>query len=241
VSGSYLQDWLLYDTDWNWRVERDRGGELRAVSDIGSHWLDLVSYVIDQPLEAVSADLATFIPVRLRPEHSPQAFARPNPAATEPVEIDTDDAACLLLRWAGGVRGALTVSQVSAGRKNALSVEINCASGSLHWNSERPDELWLGHRDRPNETLLRDPSLLHPAAAVIATMPGGHGEGFENTFKQLFAAVYADIRRGGPVNAPAYPTFAAGHRSALVSDAVAASAAERRWVQIAWMPTEVPA
>lgn len=239
VSGAYLQDWLLYDTDWNWRVERGRGGDLRAVSDIGSHWLDLVSYVLDRPLEAVSADLATFVPVRQRPEHDIDAFTRVSAVATDPVEVDTDDAACLLLRWAGGVRGALTVSQVSAGRKNALSVEVSCASGSLHWNSERQDELWLGHRDRANETLLRDPSLLHPAAAAIATMPGGHGEGFENTFRQLYAAIYSDVRRGGPASTPTYPTFADGHRSALILDAIAASAAEGRWIEIDAMPTEV--
>lgn len=238
ASGSYLQDWLLYETDWNWRVEPKRGDALRAVADIGSHWLDTVSYIIGQPLESVAADLATFVQVRQRPPVGVEAFAATGLEGGTAVQVQTDDAAFMLMRWAGGAHGALTVSQVSAGRKNALSFEINCASASLHWDSERPDRLWVGHRDRPNESLLRDPTLLHPAAAAVATLPGGHAEGFENTFKQLYAAVYEDVRRGGPAGKPTYPTFADAHTSALVCDAVAASAAERRWVDVAAIPTK---
>ena len=235
VTGAYLQDWLLLDTDWNWRVERRRGGPLRAVSDIGSHWIDLVSFILARSPEAVVADLHTFLPVRYRPNGSVEAFAQTasDPSrTTTAVEVDTDDAASMLLRWPGGVRGSLTVSQVSPGRKNALSFEIDGARSAAYWQSERPDELWLGYRDRPNELLLRDPALLRPGAASAATIPGGHAEGFENTVKQLFARVYEDVANGAPADRPGYPTFVDGHRSAVVAEAVAASAAETRWVEI---------
>jgi predicted dehydrogenase len=235
ITGSYLQDWLLLDTDFNWRVERRRGGPLRAVSDIGSHWIDLLSFILDQRPEALVADLHTFLPLRYRPDRAVEAFAQSaaGPSvSTTAVDVDTDDAASMLLRWSGGARGSLTVSQVSPGRKNALSFEIDGARSAAYWHSERPDELWLGHRDRPNELLLRDPTLLRPGAAAAATLPAGHAEGFENTFKQLFARVYEDVAAGAPAARPGYPTFADGHQSAVVAEAVAASAAEARWVDI---------
>lgn len=235
VTGSYLQDWLLLDTDWNWRVERRRGGPLRAVSDIGSHWIDLLSFILDRRLAALVADMHTFLPVRYRPDAPVEAFAQTTTDGSivrTAVDVDTDDAASMLLRWSGGVRGAFTVSQVSPGRKNALSFEIDGARSAASWQSERPDELWLGHRDRPNELILRDPTLLSPGAASATTLPGGHAEGFENTFKQLFARVYADVRSGAPADRPDYPTFVDGHHSAVVAEAVAASAAEARWIEI---------
>jgi predicted dehydrogenase len=235
VTGSYLQDWLLYDTDWNWRLDRRRGGELRVVADIGSHWIDLMSFVTGQQVAEVMADLTTFIPVRQRPEVEVEAFASSNGhrPATTPVEVHSEDAASILLRWSDGARGAVTVSQVSPGRKNALSFEIDGARSALAWHAERSEELWVGHRDRANELLARDPALMAASAARVATLPGGHAEGFENTFKQLYAAVYRDVAAGAPSERPAYPTFADGHRSALVADAIAASARAGRWTAVA--------
>jgi predicted dehydrogenase len=235
VTGSYLQDWLLFDTDWNWRVERRLGGPLRAVSDIGSHWIDLVSFMLSREPESVIADLHTFVPVRRRPGAPVDAFAlatQDEPSEVTEIEIDTEDAASMLLRWPDGIRGSLTVSQVSPGRRNALSFEIDGARSAAAWQSERPDELWLGHRDRPNELLLRDPTLLHPEAARTATIPAGHAEGFENTFKQLFSRVYEDVAAGAPAQSPRFPTFADGHRSVVMAEAVAASAAQERWVEV---------
>jgi predicted dehydrogenase len=235
VTGSYLQDWLLLETDWNWRVERRRGGPQRAVSDIGSHWIDLLSFILERRPETLVADVHTFLPVRYRPDGPVAAFEQAAADAAVPsteVEVDTDDAASVLLRWPGGVRGSFTVSQVSPGRKNALSFEIDGARSAACWRSERPDELWLGHRDRPNEILLRDPTLLSGGAASAVTIPAGHAEGFENTFKQLFARVYEDVAIGAPTDCPAYPTFLDGHRCAIVMEAIAASAAEHRWVEI---------
>jgi predicted dehydrogenase len=147
-------------------------------------------------------------------------------------EIHTEDTASILLRFEGGARGAVTVSQLSAGRKNALSFEIDGSRSALAWMGERPDELWIGHRDEPNQVLLRDPALLTPAAAALASVPGGHAEGFENTFRELYRAVYRAVAAGGPPDEPDYPTFADGHEETLIGDAIAASARGGRWADV---------
>lgn len=164
VHGSYLQDWLLYPTDWNWRLEPEKGGAMRAVADIGSHWMDLAQWVTGKRIEAVLAHLETVLPVRRRPAGEVETFASAGDVERVDAPMSTEDIAHLLLRFEGGTVGAAVISQVSAGHKNALRIEVDGSEDSLRWNSERPEELWLGHRDRPNETLLRNPGLLAPAA-----------------------------------------------------------------------------
>ncbi len=233
VTGRYFQDWLLYDTDWNWRLEADRGGALRAVGDIGSHWLDLTSFLTGRRLAAVMADLTTFIPVRRKPTGPVQTFSTERAAETTPVEIHTEDAATILLRFEGGARGSVAISQLSPGRKNSLVYQIDGSSSAVAWDSERPDSLWIGHRDRPNELLLRNPALMNPAGAAAARLPGGHVEGFADTFGALFSAIYEDVIAGHPTERPAYATFADGHDEMLVGDAVAESARTGGWVEVA--------
>jgi predicted dehydrogenase len=234
VSGGYLQDWLLYETDWNWRLDPERGGSLRAVGDIGSHWLDLMTFVTGSRVDAVMAELVTVVPVRREPTGPVETFSGVGAAPSETIErrLETEDLAGLLLRFENGARGVAAVSQVSAGRKNSLSFEIDGAGGALAWNAELPEQLWLGHRNRPNELLTRDPSLMHPAAAATAALPAGHVEGFADTFKELYRAVYRAVAAGGPPDPPDYPTFADGHDEALIADAIARSAREGRWVDV---------
>jgi len=231
VHGSYLQDWLLRPTDWNWRLEPERGGELRAIGDIGSHWLDLVQFVTGSRIVEVFADLQTVIPIRRRPVGPVQTFAQTE-AEGEDVAIATEDLAHVLLRFEGGARGAVVISQVSAGRKNMLSFELDGADAALAWNSERAEELWLGRRDRPNELLLRDPSLMKPAARETTTLPGGHAEGFAETFRELYRRVYRAVETGGPPPEPDYPTFADGHWENILGEAIALSSRERRWIEV---------
>jgi predicted dehydrogenase len=231
VHGSYLQDWLLRPTDWNWRLEPERGGELRAIGDIGSHWLDLVQFVTGSRIVEVFADLQTVIPIRRRPFGPVQTFAQTE-AEGEDVAIATEDLAHVLLRFEGGARGAVVISQVSAGRKNMLSFELDGADAALAWNSERPEEFWLGRRDRPNELLLRDPSLMKPAARETTTLPGGHAEGFAETFRELYRRVYRAVESGGPPPEPDYPTFADGHWENVLGEAIALSSRERRWIEV---------
>ncbi|HEY3335611.1 MAG TPA: Gfo/Idh/MocA family oxidoreductase [Candidatus Limnocylindrales bacterium] len=232
ITGRYFQDWLLYDTDWNWRLEDDKGGALRAVGDIGSHWLDLTSFLTGLRVEAVMADLTTFIPVRQKPRGEVQTFSTERAADTVGVEIHTEDTASILLRFEGGARGAVNISQLSPGRKNSILYQIDGSSSAVAWDSEQPEQLWIGHRDRPNELLLRNPALMNAAGAAAARLPGGHVEGFADTFGAVFSAVYDDVLAGGPSPAPRYATFAAGHEEMLIGDAVLESSRTGTWVRV---------
>ena len=232
VTGRYFQDWLLFDTDWNWRLEADQGGTLRAVADIGSHWLDLTSFLTGLRVEAVMADLTTFIPVRRRPAGPVLTFSAERAAETVPVEIRTEDTASILLRYEGGARGSVDISQLSPGRKNSLSYQIDGSSSAVAWDSEQPDSLWIGHRDRPNEQLLRSPALMNADGAAAARLPGGHVEGFADTFGAAFTAVYADVAAGRPSDRPRYATFAAGHEEMAIGDAVLESSRTGTWARV---------
>ena len=232
VTGHYFQDWLLYDTDWNWRLEPEHGGAMRAVGDIGSHWLDLTTFVTGRQVTEVMADMTTFIPVRQQPTGPVETFSQERSAETVAREIKTEDVATILLRYDNGARGAVVVSQLSAGRKNSLQYEIDGSTAAAAWDSEDPDHLWIGHRDQPNELLLRNPALMSSAGQRAAALPGGHVEGFADTFAALFRAIYADVAAGRPSDDPPYATFAQGHDEMLVGDAVAESSAQGRWVEV---------
>ena len=233
VTGSYHQDWLLLDTDWNWRLVASTGGELRAVADIGSHWLDLARFITGQRIVEVMADLHTLVEVRRHPPGPVETFSTAS-ADEDLVEerMTTDDAAGILLRFEDGARGVVSVSQVSAGRKNSVSIEVDGSESAVSWLSEEPDRLWVGHRGRPNEILQRDPALVAPEAARLIGYPGGHVEGYPDTFRALFSQVYADIEKGKPAADPAYPTFVDGHDAVCVTEAIARSSAEGRWVPV---------
>lgn len=239
VAGSYVQDWLFYETDFNWRVLTEDGGELRAVADIGTHWLDLIQFICGQKVTAVCADLQTVYSQRQQPGGSIETFSGKvqspvtgHSVTGQAVSISTEDAGCILLKFAGGGRGMLQVSQVTAGRKNCLRYELAGSQHALEWNSERPNELWIGHRDRPNEMLLRDPALMNTAAAKHADYPGGHNQGFADTFKQLFRVFYAYIAAGDFTAAPSFPTFADGHQELLLCDAILKSHRKQAWVSV---------
>jgi predicted dehydrogenase len=235
INGSYTQDWLFYDTDYNWRVLADQGGELRAVSDVGTHWMDLVGSITGLEPEAVFADLRTVHPVRKRPKGEVQTYSGKMgaPVEREPIDITTEDYGCILFRFKGGARGSLWVSQVTAGRKNCLRYEIAGSKCALEWNSETPNEIWIGRRDKPNERLIRDPSLLSDLARRFCTYPGGHNEGFPDAFKNCFRAFYEYIDAGDFNAPPLYPTFADGHREIVLCEAILRSHREQKWVNVA--------
>jgi predicted dehydrogenase len=238
VCGSYVQDWLFHDTDYNWRVLAEEGGALRAVADIGTHWLDLIHAITGLEVEAVCADLKTVHPVRRRPKGEVETFSGKSspPKATEPVPIATEDYGCILLRFTTGARGCLWVSQVTAGRKNCLRFELAGSKQALAWCSESPNELWVGHRDRPNELLLRDPALVGTTARSYIHYPGGHNEGFPDTFKQCFRAFYSSISAGDFKTAPRFPTFADGHREIVLCEAIIESQQQGKWINIGGKP-----
>lgn len=231
VTGHYHQDWLALPGDWNWRLETEEGGELRSVGDIGTHWADLTGFIAGLRPNAVMADLATFLPERDRPTGPVETFSATQ-GATERRPIRTDDAATILLRYPNGARGAFTTSQVSFGKKNALTWEIAGSKAAAAWDSERPDHLWIGHRGAPNQILQRDPGLMNATGAAAASLPGGHVEGFADSFHAFFRAVYGDIATGGRSPDATWATFEDGHHEMLFCDAVLASAREGQWVEI---------
>ena len=234
IQGSYLQDWLLFPTDWNWRLEPKLGGTLRAVGDIGSHWLDLLTFITGLRIEEVYADFKTFHPIRKKPAKPLETFTGKILTIEDYIDqpINTEDYATILLHYENGVRGVLTVSQVSSGRKNRLFYEINRSKSSLGWDSEKPNELWIGHRTEPNQVLMKDPSLLLPEAREVTSYLGGHSEGFPDTFKQLYIKVYNYILAGDFTKSPDFPTFADGHYEMQLCEAIEQSAREKAWVKI---------
>jgi predicted dehydrogenase len=232
VSGHYFQDWLLMETDWNWRLQPDQGGALRAVGDIGSHWLDLTSFITGLKVESVMADLATFIQTRQQPAGPVETFSTERATETVSTTIATEDMANVLLRYDNGARGVVGISQISPGRKNSLQYEIDGSLGAAAWDSEQPDQLWNGYRDRPNEILIKNPALMSEAGRRTAALPGGHVEGFADTFAALFRAVYADVGEGSMGSDPVYATFADGHEEMLVGDAIAHSSRTGAWTPV---------
>jgi predicted dehydrogenase len=234
VSGSYSQDWLLLPTDYNWRVLAEEGGALRATADIGSHWLDLTHAITGLAVKAVCADLKTVHPVRQRPAGEVETFQGKGtgPAETRPISITTDDYGCAMLRYRSGARGSLWVSQVTAGRKNCLRFEIAGSEQSLAWDSERPNELWIGRRETANQSLIRDPSLMSEAARAAASYPGGHNEGYGDTFKQCFRAFYGAIAAGELSTPAPFATFEDGHRDVVLGEAILRSYRQGVWVEL---------
>jgi predicted dehydrogenase len=234
IHGSYLQDWLLYETDWSWRLESGKGGSTRAVADIGSHWIDMVSFITGLKIEEVCADFSTVHKTRKRPLGQVDSFAGKTEKRIETVDepINTEDFAGILLRFSNGARGSLTVSQISAGRKNRLYFEIDGSKASAAWDSEHPNDLWLGHRERANETLMKDPSLLSPSVRKLSSYPGGHQEGYGDTFKQLFTAVYRYIAKGDFKAKPDFPTVADGYYEMRLIEAIEKSARRNGWVKV---------
>ena len=232
VQGTYSQDWLLYETDFNWRIEADRNGELRAMGDIGSHWMDMIQHLTALPITSVCADLATFHKTRKKPKVAVQTFAgkKLKPNDYEDVAITTDDWGAVMLRLGDRARGAFTVSQVAAGCKNKFAFEIYGTKAGVQWNQEEPDRLWIGHRNTPNQLIVKDGSLLHPKAAAYAELPGGHSEGYDDSHKALYKRFYQKI--ADPSVPVEYPTFEDGLRGMILLEKVAESAKKQKWVKV---------
>jgi len=184
-------------------------------------------------VQSVMADLTTFVKVRQRPTGEVETFSQERAKDTIPVDMTTDDAALILLRYESGARGLVAISQVSAGRKNSLQWEVDGAASAAAWDSETPDHLWIGHRGRPNEIMQRSAEVMNATGTAAASLPGGHVEGFNDTFYAHFREVYRAILAGQPPADPLYATFEDGHHEMVVGDAIAQSAREGRWVDVA--------
>lgn len=230
VDGHYAQDWLLYDTDFNWRILRKDNGALRVVGDIGSHWMDMIQHVTGLPITALCADLEIFHKVRKQPKIAIETFAGKTlrPEDYKEVKIDTEDYGAVLVHLGDRTRGAFTVTQMAAGCKNRFEFMICGSKASVSWNQEQPNSIWIGYRNEPNRILQKDPSLLDPKAAPYSSYPGGHAEGYPDAHKQLFAHFWARVAdRSLPIE---YPTFADGLRGMQLLEKVIESDKKRGWV-----------
>lgn len=234
-----MQDWLLYDTDYNWRVESDKGGKLRAVGDLGTHWLDTVQFVTGLKIKSVLADLVTFVPVRKRPKTDIFTFAGKEikPTDFDEIKIDTEDYSAVLLKFFDcNTRGIMIISQVSAGKKCSLTLDIFGSKSSVTWDSERANELWNGYRNKGNELLVKDPSIMDPSAKKYARYPGGHEEGFPDSHTQCNRAIYEYIRdeKFKEGAKPDFPTFKDGYEEALICEAILKSNQTNKWIDVAY-------
>jgi predicted dehydrogenase len=232
VQGTYSQDWLLYDTDWNWRVDSKANGALRAMGDIGSHWMDMIQHLTGLKITALCADLATFHKTRKKPKGPIETFAgkKLQPEDYQSVAIDTEDFGAVLVHLGDRARGAFTVSQMSAGRKNMFTFDIYGTKAGVSWNQERPDELWIGQRNTPNGLIIKDPSLLYPKAAAYADLPGGHSEGYDDVHKQVYKHFYARV--ADPSAPLDYPTFEDGLLGMQLLEKVLESSKKNGWVTV---------
>lgn len=234
VMGSYLQDWLFHKTDYSWRLDPKQSGGSRAVADIGSHLLDMTEYVTGLKIKEVMADFSTVHKTRLKPKKAVESFARKalDLSDYDEYEVNSEDHATVMLRFDNGRTGSITVSQVSAGRKNRLNLEIAGSKSNFEFNSERPNQLWMGNRDTPNAIMMKDPALMDEDARSLVSFPGGHQEGFPDTSKQLFKEVYAAVREGKQPDSPSFPTFADGLRELRIGDAIVESDKKEMWVKV---------
>ena len=232
VQGTYSQDFLLFDTDWNWRLDAKESGPSCAMADIGSHWCDMTEYVTGLRITKLCADLNTFHATRKRPKQRGETFSGKLLTAEDydEVVVDNEDFGAVLLRIGDRARGSFTAGEVFAGRKNRLHIEIYGSKTSVAWDQERPDELWLGNRNSNNQILIKDASLLKSPASGYAHMPGGHAEGYENTFKNLFGQFYRAVL--DPAAVPDYPQFEDGLRQLSIIDAELASNRSQAWVEV---------
>lgn len=219
VFGGYFQDWLLYSTDYNWRLDPKRNGHSRAIADIGSHWCDTIQFILGKKIVEVFADLKTVHPIRQRHQTG------------ETVEIFTEDYGSVLVHFEDGSKGVFTVSQVSAGRKNKLFFDISLEKGSMSWDQENPNKLWIGKRDEANLELLRDPTLLSPLAAEAAHYPGGHQEGWSDGLKNLFIDFYSTILSGKKAESQ-FATLEDGHRIMKIIEAILESHETKLWTSV---------
>ncbi len=230
VHGEYIQDWLLYQTDYSWRLVGSQVGKTRAIADIGSHWMDAVEFVTGLKIVKVMAQFSTVYPKRLKPLTKVETFSTAaEDAQYEEIAIDTEDQACVLVEFENGAIGTLIVSQVFSGKKNTTEIKIAGEKESLVWSSESLNDLYIGHRERANELLTKDSGLMHQGTARVISYPSGHIEGFPDAFKQGFRQFYNSLSADGTYD---YATLKDGLRETVLCDAVFESAQRKEWVNV---------
>jgi predicted dehydrogenase len=234
IHGSFLQDWLLFDTDYNWRLEPEFNGPSRAIADIGSHWIDCVQTITNSKIIEVCADLHTVLPTRKKPKNQVETFSENTSGEYEEREINTEDYGAVLFRMDNGVHGVFHVSQVSAGRKCYLNFEINGSKASMSWNQETGDHMWMGFRDGDNRQVIRNPNFMTSEARQYTSLPAGHPEGWNDALKNNIHSFYKFILEGKQIheNASDFANFYDGHYIMRIVEAILKSSEAKQWVKI---------
>jgi len=232
VSGTYFQDWLSREADWSWRLLASESGESNITADLGSHWFDLVQFVTGLEVKQVIGDLATLIPVRKRPKRQVLAFEKVDRVETEEVTVELEDYSAVLFRLSNGSPGSFATSQVCAGRKSDTEFQVYGSTCSYAWNHKEATVLWIGHREKPNEVLIENPTLQDPATARYATLPAGHPQGYHDAMMNMFRDYYDELAGKTVARAAPRATFATGRVEMKILAAVLASHREKRWVEV---------
>ena len=232
--GTYVQDWLINQTDYNWRINTEHTGASRCFGDIGSHWCDMVQMLMGCHVTDVVAESMKVYGHRLRPKREIEAFAGKalKPKDYKKYPVKTEDLVMVMMKFENGATGSTTTSQISAGYKNGFTFAIDGSKCSIFWDQQRPNELWIGYREKGNEVLLKDGTLLKPEAARFAHYPGGHNEGYDVGPKNFCMLVYEDVAKGRKNKKPLYADYYAGHVEMAIVDAVMASAKARKWTKV---------
>jgi len=232
--GTYIQDWLIHPTDYNWRINPKDSGMSRCFADIGSHWCDMIQTLMAAHVTEIIGETMMVYKTRLRPKREIEAFAGKSlkPRDYAKYKVKTEDLCMAMMRLSNGATASVTTSQISAGYKNGFTFGVDGSDASIWWDQERPNELKIGYRDKANEKLVKDASLMFPEAAQFAHYPGGHTEGYPVGTKNMCMLAYKDIRRGRPCKNPLYADFQAGHVEMAICDAFMASSKSNRWTKV---------
>jgi predicted dehydrogenase len=232
VIGHFLQDWLFYDTDYSWRLDPAAAGRANVIADLGSHWCDLVQFITGQKIVEVMSDLHTCIPTRKKPKAGPLSFSNQRDFEYDEVDIKLDDYAALFLKLENGAHGNFTTCQVCAGRKVDIELQIFGSKESYAWSHVHPNALWIGHRERGNETFYESSQFQAPETQKYATLPTGHPMGYHDAVYNLFREYYAALaaKRDGLPYSVSFPDFHTGHEEMCVIDAAVESSEAGTWV-----------
>lgn len=234
IFGSYFQDWLLYDTDYNWRLDKEFAGESNTMADIGSHWLDLAQFISGLKVVEVMADLNTIHPIRKKSKDEYLTFAKYEGGEYEEVEVKVDDYGSVLLHFENGARGNFSVCQVAAGRKCTIDVQVYGSKAAFAWNHENSAQYWKGNRDKSNEMMFESPTLFQKESAKFAHLPSGHPMGFFDAIHNLFSEFYraVDANKAGETYPTSLPNFDQGLNMMTILEAILKSHREKRWVKV---------
>ncbi|MCL4377243.1 MAG: Gfo/Idh/MocA family oxidoreductase [Actinobacteria bacterium] len=241
VSGRYLQDWLVKESDYNWRVEAKYQGKTRVISDIGSHWMQMVQMILDKKIISVYGDITTFIPYRKKPMVRLKTAQEIELKAGEyeEIKVDTEDHATIMFKFEGGIKGVLIAAQICPGRKQRIEWEITGVEKSVFWEGEEPNKLWIGYRNRPNEIFMKDPNLMSANTRELSSFSAGLAEGYGDSWKNIISSIYNYIKiEGNKKNLkPDFPTFEEGYKIMTIIDAIIKSVEENKWIDIDWSIT----